>query len=83
MQTRAAQAVTTRVPAMSGSTPKDAGSKSGAQSVPVRKSTIEISPKNSNAGAEERDDDPDSRRHGHESAEGEDDLDDVLAPAPA
>ena len=35
---------------MSGSTPKWAGSNSGAHSVPVRKSTIETSPKNSNAG---------------------------------
>jgi hypothetical protein len=35
---------------MSGSTPKRAGSKSGAQSRPVRKSTTEISEKNSKAG---------------------------------
>jgi hypothetical protein len=50
MQTMAAHAVTSRVPATSGSTPKDAGSNKGDQSVPVRKSAIEISPKNSNAG---------------------------------
>jgi hypothetical protein len=50
MHTRHAHAVTSSVPATSGSTPNDAGSNSGAQSVPVRKSTIEISWKNSNAG---------------------------------
>ena len=38
------------MPAISGRTPKCAGSKSGDQFVPVRKSTIEISWKNSNAG---------------------------------
>jgi hypothetical protein len=42
--------VTSSVPATSGRTPKCAGSNSGDQSVPVRKSTIEISWKNSNAG---------------------------------
>jgi hypothetical protein len=42
--------VTLIVPDTSWSTPKLAGSKSGAQFVPVRKSTIETSWKNSNAG---------------------------------
>ena len=32
---------------------------------------------------EERDDDPDGRRYGDEGAQGEDALDDVLAPAPS
>ena len=32
---------------------------------------------------DQRDDDADGRRHGDQGAEGEDDLDDVLAPAPA
>ena len=50
MQTRQAQPVTRSVPATSGSTPNAGGSKSGAQSVPVRKSTIETSRKNSIAG---------------------------------
>ncbi len=38
------------MPPISGSTPNCAGSKSGAHSVPVKKSTTETSPKNSNAG---------------------------------
>ena len=42
--------VTSSVPPISGSTPNFAGSKSGAHSVPVKKSTTETSPKNSNAG---------------------------------
>src|SRR5215207_3199165 len=50
-QTRQAQAVTSNVPATSGSTPNEAGSNSGAQSAPVRKSTIETSRKNSIAGS--------------------------------
>ena len=32
---------------------------------------------------EERDDDADRRRHGHEGAKGEESFDDILAPAPA
>src|SRR5688572_22958826 len=48
--TSAAIAVTTSVPETSGRTPKCAGSKSGDQFVPVRKSTTEIDWKNSNAG---------------------------------
>src|SRR5918996_6174673 len=46
----AATTVTTSVPAISGRTPKRAGSKSGAQSVPVRKSQMLTSRKNSIAG---------------------------------
>ena len=48
--TSAPIAVTSSVPATSGRTPKWAGSNSGAHSVPVRKSTIETSWKNSIAG---------------------------------
>src|SRR5687768_14505467 len=48
--TSAAIAVTTSVPETSGRTPKCAGSKSGDQFVPLRKSTIEIDWKNSKAG---------------------------------
>ena len=42
--------MTENVPARSGRTPNDAGSKSGAQRSPVKKSTIETSRKNSIAG---------------------------------
>ena len=48
--TTIAHSVTESVPMTSGRTPKKAGSNSGAHSVPVRKSTIETSWKNSIAG---------------------------------
>ena len=71
--------VTSSVPQMSGRTPKCGGSKSGAQFVPVRKSTIGISWKNSNAGTNSAIDDPDRRRDRDQRADAEDALDDVLA----
>ena len=60
-----------------------AGSKSGDQFVPVKKSTIETSLEELERRHEQRDDDPDRRRDRDERAEGEDALDDVLAEAPA
>ena len=51
MQTAQAQTTTNIVPATSGRTPNDDGVKSGVHSVPVRKSPIEISRKNSIAGS--------------------------------
>ena len=71
------------MPATSGRTPKLDGSNSGAQFVPLRNVQSETSLKNSIAGNEERDDDPDRGQDRDERAQGEDDLDDVLAPAPA
>ncbi len=50
MATRSAQKVTANVPAISGRTPNDDGSKSGAQFVPVKNSTGLTSRKNSIAG---------------------------------
>ena len=68
---------------MSGTTPNSAGSKSGAHSFPVRKSTIETSWKNSNAGMNSAAMIPTVVSDGDERAEAEEPLDHELAVASA
>ncbi len=76
--------VTSSVPATSShDTEATTARRAASTRVPVTKSTIDTSRKNSIAGSKSATHDPERRQDGDERAEGEDALDDVLAPAPA